>query len=181
VLVSQVMRTIGMFCVAAIALCGCEGFLIGHGCTEIGCIDSVQLTLRTADDSWPDGSYRIELTFGESRHVCQTKLPDDFPDSAGSLAPLRCEPELDAWFNPRANCVETRTRDAVSQSCTPIRDHWTLEVSSPGTPATLQARVERDGASLLDTQRELEYEESRPNGPDCEPLCRQAAIRLTLR
>jgi hypothetical protein len=77
-------------------------------------------------------------------------------------------------------CTESRSGDSVSQACTPITGRWTLEISAPGTPRTLHARIERDAELLLDVQRELEYSEHRPNGPHCDPLCKQSELTLEL-
>jgi hypothetical protein len=55
-----------------------------------------------------------------------------------------------------------------------------LEVNTPGTPETLAVRVERDGQSVLDHDQKPKYEGTRPNGPDCEPVCEQSHVQLTL-
>jgi hypothetical protein len=39
--------------------------------------------------------------------------------------------------------------------------------------------LSRDGEEVLAEDRDLVYVESRPNGPDCEPVCRQAHLDLT--
>jgi len=176
------MRVIGWLMGLLLLLAGCsDGFpLDGHACTEIGCADGAQLEIRAPDNSWPAGSYRLELTFDAVSHVCEVRLPRDLPASVGSTSPLACSSGLQVAFRPEVTCTEQRTRDAVSQSCTPIAGHWLLGGSVAGTPSSLHARLERDGLQLLDQTQTLRYEESRPNGADCEPVCRQSSVVLEL-
>jgi hypothetical protein len=68
--------------------------------------------------------------------------------------------------------------DSQSQSCTPIPDQYYLEVWLEGTPATADVVLARDGTGLIDESVSFEYNASRPNGPECDPLCHQAAYEL---
>ena len=81
---------------------------------------------------------------------------------------------------PELICTEYRTGDAVSQSCTPVPDRWYFAATLEGTPAELTVAVERDGVALLDEHRTLAYRDEYPNGPECDPVCRQASAALTL-
>jgi hypothetical protein len=89
-----------------------------------------------------------------------------------------------------AQCTEQRTGDAVSQSstqtqtpnthCEPIHGAWLLTAGFYGVAESLRVTVQRDGSTLLDRTLQLEYKESRPNGPDCEPTCLQANVELMM-
>jgi hypothetical protein len=66
----------------------------------------------------------------------------------------------------------------VRHACVPLPGHWILQVSKEGTPNTLAVRVERDGVSILEAEERPKFEESRPNGPGCGPVCKQSMVEL---
>lgn len=170
-------------CLAMVTLlAGCdEDPFGGHGCTEIGCVDQLSLRVKTADDRWVDGAYAIELDLAGQKHVCTFTIPNDLPKQLGSIEDITCEPRLQtSYFQAVTTCTETRTKDAVSQSCTPHPGEWTLELALAATPDSAAVRVTRDGAVLLEKSEKVSYVATRPNGPECEPLCRQSQITWTL-
>jgi hypothetical protein len=164
---------------AALLVQGCP---LEHSCTEIGCGDGAHISVRTAAGTWSAGDYAIAIATPRASYACRLRLPDDLPDGAGGVTDLSCTPELGLHANliAKVTCTETRTPDAVSESCTPVPDHWLLDLNLDGTPASFQMQIKRDGATLFDEKRSLRYEASRPNGPDCEPECHQTSVELTL-
>jgi hypothetical protein len=164
--------------ITTLSSCG----VLESSCTEIGCGDGATLSLRTADGTWPDGSYTLTITRGGIAHACALTLPGDFP-GRGSVAEVACDPPLDfpgATLRQDSSCQETRTTDSISQSCTPLPDQYTLSVGVPGTPAELGVAVSRDESVLLERSVALSYVELRPNGEGCGPVCRQASAELAL-
>lgn len=162
---------------AALALNGsaCDA---GVECTEIGCVDGVLFDLLPADGTWADGAYTLTVTFDGIEHRCEFQLPDALPRS-GSISSLDCG-DLTAEIAPRVTCTETRNGGSVSQSCTPIPDQYDLLLSAYATPAESSITLARDGETILSDARTLDYDESRPNGEECEPACRQAHVELDL-
>lgn len=79
----------------------------------------------------------------------------------------------------RARCVETRSGDAVSESCTPIVGQYDVIFWIYEQPEHLTLQLQRDGSTLLSHDADLQYAENRPNGPSCEPVCRQTSVELT--
>jgi len=169
-----------LFALGALLLAACEGGPFGRACTEIGCVDGVDLTLLAPGNTWPPGRYHFQIGFAGTRHDCLATLPEDLPQSPNELKALRCEPVLEGSFRAKVTCREQRTADAVSESCTPVAGQWLLHVSAQGIPESLQLRIERDDRVLLERTQKLDYEQSRPNGPGCEPLCRQSDVVVTL-
>ena len=110
--------------------------------------------------------------------MCTLRLPADLPPR-GSAATPQCGIGSMALLQQDAECTEMRSGDAVSQSCTPLEGRFALSLSIQGTPAAFDLELRRDGQVLVDERIDLEYESSRPNGPDCEPLCRQAHVERT--
>ena len=143
----------------------------------------MQLSLRSEAGSWADGAYTFVFTTPESVHTCQLAIPGELPTPPGSRE-LSCSPALGAsggaFLNPASVCTEQRAGNAVSESCQPLPGQFVLEVRFRGTPATLSVHVERSGTVLLDDTQTLRYTAERPNGPGCDPVCRQTSLALTL-
>ena len=154
----------------------------GKSCTEIGCGDGASVSV-IAPGTWPAGRYVFGFEMGSQSVTCTAELPEDFP-GVGVIRPLPCRSDgvgtLSAAFVQETVCMEQRSRDAVSESCTPLPGRFTLQVDISGTPGVLGARIERDGVEVIAQDIALAYEESRPNGPGCEPICRQSHAELTL-
>jgi hypothetical protein len=150
----------------------------GEGCTDIGCGVGLQLTVHPPNNIWPTGGYAFEFRFASEQHNCTIAIPDSLPADSRSTAELNCEPQLDASFSPETKCSDPRTGETVRQACVPVPGHWILEVSKEGTPATVAVRVERDGVLLLEAEESPKFEESRPNGPGCGPVCKQTTVEL---
>jgi hypothetical protein len=159
---------------------GCETET--HACSDVGCIDSVSFQIKTADGTWPDGAYTVELTANGASYACSMTLPDDLPAN-GSISTIRCEPPLSyvgVTLRTDVLCTEHHDATSGSQSCTPVPGHYTLSGSLASTPSTLSLRVTRDSGLLVEQSLPLTYSTTQPNGPDCGPTCRQASVELTL-
>jgi hypothetical protein len=153
-----------------------------HACTAIGCIDSASFQIKTADGTWPDGAYALEVIADGITHACSMTLPDDLP-AAGTISAIPCEPPVGyTGVSLRADtvCSAHGDKNSGGQTCTPSPDHYTLRGSLPATPRTLGVRVTRDGDLLLEQTQPLHYTETQPNGPDCEPVCRQSSVDFAL-
>jgi hypothetical protein len=159
----------------------CPGGL-GKSCTEIGCGDGASLSLK-APGTWRAGRYVFGFEMGGQSFTCTAQLPADLP-GVGVVRSLPCTGAdagaFNAAFVQETVCMEQRSRDAVSESCTPLPGRFTLQVDIRGTPEVVGVRVERDGVEVTAQDVALAYQESRPNGPGCEPICRQSRAELTL-
>ena len=137
------------------------------------------LTVRTEDGEWEAGEYTLRIAFDGQEHTCSFVAPDDFPP-LGSVSTVDCTPTLGVFIQQEATCTEHRDGNSHSQSCTPIPNQYRLEVTTYGTPSRLEVAVDRDGTTLVDHEQALAYEVSRPNGPECDPICRQANVEVTV-
>jgi hypothetical protein len=140
-------------------------------------MDGATLTFRTDDNEWPAGSYTLTLDYGAEHASCTFSVPDDLPEN-GSVGVVTCTQPWMASLNYEVMCVEHRNGDSVGQSCTPIPDQYYLSVTLSGTPDSVTVLLERDDEPLLEETHALSYAESRPNGPECDPLCRQASVEI---
>lgn len=147
-------------------------------CTEIGCSDGVTVSLRH-DGTWVDGAYEFQFDLDGKDTVCTTNLPADLP-TAGESATISCSPALSVTLGQEFECKETKTKDAVSQSCQPIADRWLIRAQIDTTPHKLKLRVVRDDEQLLSKSVDLKYKDVRPNGEDCGPVCSQSSADLKL-
>lgn len=151
---------------------GIPGCALKGGCSDAGCVESLSISFKTSDNRWDDGDYKLTLKAGDETTTCSWRHPEDLPAAGGSLE-LSCDPSSypTPTFHQLGTCDEASTGDAASQGC-----EYTLEVREPGTPSTMQVKLERDDTSLVNRTLALTYEESQPNGPGCSPVCKNTAI-----
>lgn len=168
--------------VGGLVLYKCSACVVPHSCTAIGCVDSVFIDAAPSDQIWPVGAYRMELQFDEQVRVCSFSVPAELP-AIGAVSSVACEPhdpQLNVNIQSAVKCTEKRHEDAVSQSCERLEGQHTLQISMAGTPGRMLLRLERDGALVSEHAKTLSYVVSQPNGPDCEPLCKQSSLELRL-
>jgi hypothetical protein len=123
-------------------------------CTLIGCADSLQVWFTGATDK--PGLYQIEV------------VADGVPASCQLALPHTC---------------------GTQPSCAGGPPNWRLSISACGpgqpqsidgfifykdAPASFHFVVRRDDVVVGGGSAQPIYTESRPNGPDCDPVCRQA-------
>lgn len=152
----------------------------------MGCSDRVDVVLSAPDDTWAAGTYTLRVAFDDEELRCTTVLPDA-PRRPEQRFPFECEPPIkdsfkfEVYFNPKSVCTETRTRNAVSESCTPVPDKYTLEFSRRDlTPRQVSVALERDGVLLVEETHTLSYRDFYPNGPDCDLPCHNAELTIEL-
>jgi len=157
-------------------LAGCWGF---GDCHEVGCADGVTVNLRPSQGVLPSGSYAFDLAAGARTHACSFVVPDDLPE-LGTLTDVDCAPPLAVQIGPEAMCSEQRRGNSIDEACRPVPEHFVLQAHVEGTPPTLELRLTRDEAVLLEQVLTPSYETTRPNGPDCGPVCQEATLDVTL-
>lgn len=151
---------------------------LGHACTGIGCGNGVSLSVTTGDGTWVAGTYRLQLEVDGQSEAYAWRFPDDLP-SSGTLT-LVTTSALRLQLTQEATCTEQRSEQAISQSCTPIPNHYRLAGMVMGTPASVRITLDRDGTTVLDQSATPVYSSVYPNGPECGPGCRQASLDLQL-
>ena len=71
--------------------------------------------------------------------------------------------------------------NSVSQRCDPIPGQFIEGCALQGTPTNVRIVQMVDGVVLLDESIAPTYKVVYPNGPDCDPGCKQASASLTLQ
>ena len=165
---------VGLLLCSTIAACETS-----HICTLVGCGDGVSLEVRPAQGPFEDGGYELVIVADGQTHACSFVLPDDLPVQ-GSVHTIECTPPMSASLQAELICTEARGASSVSQTCAPIAGEFVLRALVQTTAPELELRIRRDDVPLLAQTLMPSYEIFQPNGPDCEPTCRQAGIEVTL-
>jgi hypothetical protein len=153
---------------ALIALASSCGIIDGQACTAVGCIDGATIELRTSDGT--QRTYEVTLLIDGREVTCATPALAD----ATSFSTAECsEPRISIDHGPLVDCTETRSADAVSQSCQP-NGKFAQTINLRETPARVVVTLTDASNATFQHSFDLQYVTSRPNGPDCEPTCHQA-------
>lgn len=132
-------------------------------CTEIGCAPSLRVHFARAH--WPAGTYRIEVTVDAASEVCQVVVP--LACNVGSMCTGQVGPDVSPELSGCALDPGLHTIEGVA--------------FAHGDPASVTVRVVQDERELGNSIFRPSYVTSRPNGPDCLPVCHTAATEtLTL-
>lgn len=146
----------------------CCGVLEPQSCTAIGCLDMATIQLHSSDGS--PRTYDISLNVDGREVTCATPAQP----GPGSVSTRPCsDPEVSISHEALVDCTETRSGDAVSQSCVPNgKFSQTLEFRS--TPVRVGVEMVDAAGATFEHNFNLQYVTSAPNGPGCGPVCEQA-------
>jgi hypothetical protein len=126
-------------------------------CSEIGCASSFHVNFTGATGK--PGSYQVDV------------VADGVPSTCQVVLPWTCETQLTCsaaelpWKWMLSGCALGPDRESVGGIM--FRDQL---------PQTVDVIVRRDDVVVGQGSARPVYAESRPNGPDCEPVCRSAPL-----
>ena len=163
-----------MIAVFALGGTGCST----KSCTLIGCVDNFTASVKRTDGSFPVGAHRIEITADGLTQMCTFAFAESSP-GIGWVTPA-C-PGFNVTVRNAETCTETHTGNSVSYRCDPIAGQFVETIELTGTPAQVHVWQYVDDAAILDAAAAPTYADTRPNGPECEPVCRQASASWTLQ
>jgi hypothetical protein len=148
----------GPLALAAAPTAGCRE----QTCTLIGCQDGASLTIRRQSGQLP----RVDLTvLVDGRKI-------ECPALQGNNAFASCDGQVFVTSREVLDCRQMPAGAQVSQTCTATgRFEQTLEI--PGTPSNVTITAREGTTPLAEKAFTPQYEAVKPNGPDCEPTCRQ--------
>jgi hypothetical protein len=133
-----------------------------QGCTLIGCASSFQVEF--VRPSWPAGSVEIVVTADGTTTTCTVTLPYASCDNV-----VQCDKPNPDFIVEASGCA------------LPAAQHSITGVAWPTTnPKDVTITVNQDGMMLGMQTFAPTYEMSRPNGPDCEPVCNQATMPASM-
>ena len=129
----------------------------GKMCTMIGCINGVHLNLAKPTP-WTAGNYTFALELDGAAVTCTGALPLPACDKGNAL---RCD-------------VEGKVQIGESGCALPPEQHGFSDIQILGEPARVKLTIKHEDQQLHSGELTPTYVTSRPNGPDCEPVCTQA-------
>lgn len=134
-----------------------------QGCTTIGCSDGFHLRIA-APNGWKPGAYVFTVVSDGAEQVCEGGLP------------------LQPCGTPSIVCKGQGAAPQITESgcALPANAHGFGDIVLPAGPAKISLKITRGGAVLVEQELAPTYVTTRPNGPSCEPICRQASAAVTL-
>jgi len=127
-------------------------------CTAIGCGPAFLVQFERTG-AWSPGNYRVTVVADGETVECTATLPLDCegpppcPSSAGFLVALN-------------GCALDPSQHSITG----------VEFFQGSAPQSVEVRVYQDDVLLGEDRYFPSYTESQPNGPDCEPVCKNAEI-----
>jgi len=133
----------------------------GHACTDIGCVDGLHVTLAPSGGLWTKGHYTFEITTPLGTTTCEGALPLPACEAGRALS-----------------CSGPPVSIGESGCALPPDQHGFASIDLASGPADVTIVIRKDGAELVRKSITPGYRVTSPNGPDCEPTCRQASDTL---
>lgn len=138
----------------------------GKICTKMGCVGALTVAVD-GGAKLAKGKYVVDVEADGKKGKCSFVAPG----FCGDAAP-KCEGDVKIDL-ATAGCEKSSEKGAPPPA-------WT-DVRLPASPATATIVVTRDGKKVGEAKLTPEYKENRPNGPDCDPVCKVAEGRITLK
>jgi hypothetical protein len=137
----------------------------GKMCTQIGCIDGLNIEVAKKSMWWP-GEYTFAFVLDDQKVTCTGALP---------LKPCEAGPSITCDVPDKVQIIE-------SGCALDVTAHGWGGIHVPSTPARVELSIVHGDHKGELLRRELapKYTKSRPNGPDCEPECTSATERIEL-
>jgi hypothetical protein len=155
---------------------GCEST---KTCTLIGCVDGFIASVQRADGTFPAGMHRIEALVDGTTLRCAFTFPLPMLQNGGDVVPA-CDVGLQVMISPARICVDTHNDAGASSTCDLIPGLFMETITLAGRPGQVHVWQYVDDMTVLDAAVAPQYQESRPNGPACDPVCHQATASWTL-
>lgn len=133
----------------------CSVHGLTHECTEVGCALPFEIALHGGG---APGAYEFAIQADAQSTTCTVTVPFTCDQ------PLRCMPEAPSFYLEMSGCTLPPNQQAITGI-------GFFDVA----PDNIAVTVRRDGAPVAQASYAPVYELSRPNGPECEPVCRTAA------
>jgi hypothetical protein len=105
-------------------------------------------------------------------------MPDAVPD-IGSVEEIDCTGALSLQVTQDSKCDPPPKNSRTLPPCMPLVGQFVVSGGIDETPKELTISLARDGISLFSRTVKPSYEQMRPNGPDCEPVCNRGEESLT--
>jgi hypothetical protein len=135
-------------------------------CTELGCESGLTLPLVWGKDTLTSSKYTFELTVDGKKGKCEVVWPYK---SCAEVRVPKCSGDVAFTLETKCTGEAKSTSDMVIG---PIR--------LAATPAAATLKIWREKVMWHQQDLTLSYADARPNGPGCEPVCKQASKRVCI-
>lgn len=166
--------------VLGLSFVGCGGNPFApKACTLIGCGDQFTATVSAASGALPTGTHTVDVTADGAMLSCTFVFPLETLPSGGTIG-VQCQNGLRVDVVSATICTTTQSDAALMQRCDPVPGQLKEHITVSGTPASIRVEQSVGGTVILDESAMPTYQSSQPNGPGCEPICRQAGAEWTI-
>lgn len=132
-----------------------------QACTQIGCTDGLVVSMPM-DHRWTAGEYIFDFSVDGRQVRCVGALP---------LKPCGQNSVL----------CDGEGMTIVESGCAlPEESHGFGDIVLDTSPEQVILVISRNGKAIAHGDWKPEYLASRPNGPGCDPICRQATVPLRM-
>lgn len=131
-------------------------------CTKMGCMGGLTVEVVPAKTGFGKGSYKIDVVADGKKTSCELKLPLPACDK-GHAATCKGDVGVDV---KEVGC----DKPLAEQAFGPLR------FREP--PTELKITVTKDGKRFADGTVSPAYKTVQPNGPGCEPTCKQGEAKV---
>jgi hypothetical protein len=138
----------------------------GKVCTKMGCIGALTVAVD-GGAKLAKGKYVIDVDADGKKGKCSFVAPG----FCGDKAP-KCEGDVQVDL-VTAGCDKATEKGAPPPAL--------VEIKLPTSPKAATVVVNRDGKKVGEAKLAPEYKENRPNGPDCDPVCRVADAKIEVK
>lgn len=148
-------------------------------CGEVGCQSQLTAVVSASIASLPAGTHRIDVTADGAMSSCTFTFPLETAPGGGLVGP-QCSPGLIGFVGPAQQCTPFTTGDAKGLRCVPLPDQVQESIQIVGTPSMVAVEQSVGGVVILQRSATPAYADNQPNGPGCEPTCRQATAEWSI-
>jgi hypothetical protein len=133
-------------------------------CTKIGCQSGLTIAIAWGKDTLSAGKYKVELSVDGKKGSCEVHWP------------------YKSCSEPRVPQCSGDVKFALQTGCAAggasAKDMLLGPIQLEGTPASASLKIWRDKVMVHQQELTPKYEELRPNGPGCEPVCQGGSLKV---
>jgi hypothetical protein len=137
-------------------------------CTLIGCSDALTLNLSLPSGEKPN--INVDLMIDGTAVSCP---------ALGDRPSATCAGNVTSTMVEGQTCTQTQQAGTVTQTCTG-NGIFHLRIEVPGTPKSVSYTANLNGAVVGQDSLSPTFQSVNPNGPGCDPACKQATADVTL-
>jgi hypothetical protein len=135
-----------------------SGAAQAQACTKMACMDGLTIDVPL-EYQWKPGKYVFDFTLNGKPVHCTGSLP------------------LKSCDQHSLNC--TAEGIIITESGCALPDgHGFGMISIGSSPASVSLKITHNGQAIAQGNWKPVYQFAQPNGPQCEPICRQASVSL---